>query len=517
MNVGLATTRSARRYGDRLAVFDGERSLTWRELDARSNRLANLLREGLALARGARVALLAPNRLEVAEVLAGIAKAGMVYVGLNFRMSASDLGHVMENAEPELLIVSGDLRELADQVAGPRGIAVLDLDEAGDHGYAARRDAADDAPPASLHEVRPEDDFCIVYTSGTTGTPKGVWFDHGRVLQHATVACLEYELDADSRYLIAIPHNSSVNITLVPCMTIGAAVGFLDTRGFDPAVFADAVEDHGVTHSYLVPTQLYRLLDQLPADTTKLRSIVTLGYGAAPMSPDRAGELVERFGPVFNQLYGMAEVASIGTMLRKQDHVRALDGRPELLRSAGQPSYVMDVRVVDDDGNDVATGERGEVIFAAPYMMKGYYRDPERTAGTLVDGWIHSGDIAEVDEDGYLYVVDRKKDLIIRGGYNLSPTEVEAALLRHPAVLEAGVIGVPDPEWGEAVCAVVAARAGAEPTADELIAWCRETEGLPTLKTPERVEFVDSLPKNAVGKIDKVALREDHWTGERKV
>ncbi len=515
MNVGLTVTRSARRYADRVAVFDEAGDLTWADLDRRSNQVADLLaRRGAA--RGDRVALLAPNRREVCEVLAGIAKAGMVYVGLNFRMGAVDLGHVLDNAEPTALIVSGDLRDLAAEVAGPRGIPLLDLDDDGPGGYAAAlADAAADQP-ATLHEIRPDDDFCIVYTSGTTGTPKGVWFDHGRVLQHAAVACLEYEIGHTSRYLVAIPHNSSVNITLVPCARVGAAVGVLDSRGFDPRTFVEAVESHRATHTYLVPTQLYRLLDAVPERTGALDSLETLGYGAAPMSPDKARALVERFGPIFIQLYGMAEVASIGTMLRKADHVAALAGRPELLGSAGQPSYLMDVRVVDDDGRDVAVGERGEVLFAAPYVMKGYYRDPERTARTLVDGWVRSGDVAVVDADGFIHIVDRVKDLIIRGGHNLSPTEVEAVLHRHPDVLEVAVIGVPDEEWGEAVHAVVARTPGGAVTGDALREWCRG-QGLSTLKVPEAVTFVDSLPKNAVGKVDKATLRAARWTGDRRV
>lgn len=517
MNVGLSVTRSARRYRDRLAVFEGERTLSWIDLDRRSNQVGNFLRDGLELARGDRVALLAPNRLEVAEVLAGVAKAGLTYVGLNFRLGASELGHIMDNAEPRVVLVAGELRALAEEVAGARDIVIVDLDDEGPHGYAALLAGACTDAPDDLHHVRPEDDFCIVYTSGTTGTPKGVWFDHARVLQHATVASLEYEIDADSRYLVAIPHNSSVNITFVPCMTMGAAIGFVDSRGFDPIAYGDQVSRSRATHSYLVPTQLYRLLDQLPAGTGALDSIVTLGYGAAPMSPDKAGHLVERFGPVFNQLYGMAEVASIGTMLRKQDHVEALAGKRHLLASAGQPSYAIDVRVVDDDGHDVARGERGEVVFASPYMMKGYFRDPERTKQTLIDGWIHSGDIAEVDDEGYLYIVDRKKDLIIRGGYNISPTEVEAVLHRHPAVLEVGVIGIPDEEWGETILAVVAVTDATQVDADDLVRWCRDEGSLTTVKLPARVEFVDSLPKNAVGKVAKNALRDRYWSADRRV
>ncbi|MEJ8568585.1 class I adenylate-forming enzyme family protein [Elongatibacter sediminis] len=509
MNIGLATTRSARRYPDRLAAFDHERELLWRDLDARSNRLANVLHSGLQLDKGDRVALWAPNRLEVPEVLAGVAKAGLVYVGLNFRMSDTDFAHVFENAQPRVLIVAGEYRERAEHLISGQDIRLIDLDDASSSGYESLLADAASLAPATLHQVRPEDDFCIVYTSGTTGTPKGVWFDHGRVLQHATVAALEYEIDRETRYLTAIPHNSSVHITMAPCMTMGGAMGFFDSRRFDAEVYVREVARTAATHSYLVPTQLYRLLETAPGQDS-LASMNTLGYGAAPMSPDKAALLVERFGPIFNQLYGMAEIASIGTMLRKDDHVTALDGRPELLRSVGQPSYAIDVRVVDPAGNDVDKGERGEVIFSAPYMMKGYYRDADRTARTLIDGWIHSGDVARVDDDGFIYIVDRIKDLIIRGGYNIAPAEIEAALHQHPDVLEVGVIGVPDEQWGESILAVVALKPGAASDATTMIDWCRNESSLSTVKLPGNIEFVPSLPKNAVGKIAKNELRRNY-------
>jgi acyl-CoA synthetase (AMP-forming)/AMP-acid ligase II len=337
------------------------------------------------------------------------------------------------------------------------------------------------------------------------------------VLQHATVACLEYGIERHSRYLIQIPHNSSVNITIVPCLLVGAALGFRDSRAFDPVAFARAVEHEGITHSFLVPTQLMRLLDRLPkASDHQLGGLITLGYGSSPISPERLADLVDRFGPIFNQLYGMAEIASIGTILRKEDHVAGLDGRPELLASCGQPSYAVDVRVVDAEGIDVAPGERGEVVFGGPHVMKGYYRDPERTAEVLVDGWMHSGDIAEVSDDGFIFIVDRMKNLIIRGGLNIAPTEIENVLYRHEAVLEASVVGVPDPEWGEAIVAVVALKDGATVEPEALRTHCRMSE-LTSIKIPERVEIIDSLPKNAVGKIAKNEIRDRFWGEGRRV
>jgi len=515
MTVGLATGRNRLRDPLGLAVFDGARTLTHTELDVRSNQLANLLLDRYELEHGAKVALMAPNRLEVVEVLAGTAKAGGVYVGLNFRMGESELRSIFTTVGPRLIITAGEYREISELLGAEFGIPVIDLDDDGANGYAAQLQGAATTESPVLHRIDVEDDFCIVPTSGTTGLPKGVEFSHRASLTHGALTIIEYEITPNTRYVIQIPHNSSVNITIVPCLMAGAAVGFLDSRGFAPDGFVSEVEARRITHSFLVPTQLMRVLAD-PPDPTRLASLETLGYGSSPISPDRLGSLIELFGPKFIQLYGMAEIASIGTLLRKQDHVDALGAHPELLASAGSPSLLMDVRVVDDNVNDVGERARGEVIFNGPYKMRAYYNDPARTAETLINGWIHSGDIGEWDERGYLYIVDRKKNLIIRGGLNIIPTEIENVIYRHDGVLETAVIGVPDEEWGEAILAVVAPKPGVELTQAEILALCADSE-LTSIKRPERVEFVESLPKNAVGKIEKRTLRDMYWTGSRKV
>jgi acyl-CoA synthetase (AMP-forming)/AMP-acid ligase II len=212
----------------------------------------------------------------------------------------------------------------------------------------------------------------------------------------------------------------------------------------------------------------------------------------------------------------MAEIASIGTLLRKEDHRLALSTQPQLLTSCGRVSYGENVRVVDGQGNDVPTGETGEIVFRGPHTMRGYFREPDRTEKVLIDDWMHSGDVGRVDADGYFYIVDRIKDLIIRGGYNLAPSEVERVLYSHPAVLDAAVIGVPDEKWGEAVLAVVSFHPGTRASPEELVALCKASQ-LSSIKQPERIEIVDAVPKNTIGKIDKKALREKYWTGERKV
>jgi len=505
MDVGVAILAHARNRPRSVATFDRDRSLTYAELDERTNRLANTLHARFGVTPGDRVAVLMGNRLEVAEALGGCAKAGAVYCGLNFRMSLDEYRAIFGNAGARVLITEAPFQEMAATLAAEFDLAVIDVDDPGESGW-GMLGAASPAPPSTVHSRRPDDEFCIVYTSGTTGAPKGILFDARAVSTHAMVASLEYGMSAQSRWLTTIPHNSSVQITLAPSFFMGGAVGFLDARGFDPHRFAAEVTARQATHTYLVPTMLYRVLEA-GIEASSLASLQSIGYGAAPIAHDRVGELVDRFGPVFSQLYGMAEIASIGTMLRQSDHKRIAEGATRLAASAGRPSYLVDLRVVDDDGNDCAPGQRGEVLFHTPYAMRCYHRDPERTAQTLVDGWVRSGDIGQWDDEGYLYIVDRKKDLIIRGGYNITPSEIENVLYRHPAVIEAAVVGLPDPEWGEAVVAAVALRAGASVEPDELRTWCREA-GLPSIKVPERVLQFDALPKNAVGKIAKRSIIE---------
>ena len=506
MNLGICIARNARENPSGTAVFEGDRALTHAALDDRTSRLANALKERLGVERGDRVVLLVHNRTEVVEVLGGCAKAGAVYVGLNFRLKEPEYHDVLDNADPRVLITQPEYAELASRLAEQRDLQVILLDDDTPHGYEQVLAGASAEPPPSLHAVRPEDDFAIVYTSGTTGRPKGVHFDVRSVIQHATVVALEYTLTPASRWLMALPHNSCVNITLVPLLVMGGAVGFFEMRGFDAQMFASEVRRHRATHTYLVPTMLFRVLEA-DIGPEEIPTLETIGYGAAPTPPERIRELLERFGPRFIQLYGMAEVASVCTMLRKEDHGRALNGHEQLLRSAGRASWTQDVRVVDDVGNDLPAGHRGEIIFGSPYTMKGYFRDPDRTAEALIDGWMHSGDIGMFDEQGYLYVVDRKKDLIISGGLNIVPSEIEAALYSHAGVLEASVFGIPDPEWGEKVTAAVAVKAGSTVDAAELRSHC-QAAGLSSIMVPERIEILEALPKNAVGKLDKCALRD---------
>ncbi|MHB8794314.1 MAG: class I adenylate-forming enzyme family protein [Candidatus Nanopelagicales bacterium] len=503
VNIGELVRQGSVRHGGRLAVTDDAGvSRTYLQLHQESDRIAKMLIGTYGIRRDDRVAVLLPNRTEVVDYMIGCSKSAGIYVGLNFRLDLDELRRVFQNAEPRVLVVGASHQEIAEVLAAEFDLAVVNIDDP-----EGESPGADEAVPEPLPQVSADDDFCIVYSSGTTGLPKGIVFPHRPVLIHAAVACMEFELDASSVYAVAIPHNSSINITLVPCLMVGARIHMLESRGFDPRRWYRSVSELSASHSYLVPTQVYRVLNEPPEDG-ELESIKMLGYGAAPTAKDKVEELADLMGPRVCQLYGMAEIASIATMLRKDEHQRAEHGGKSPTASVGQPSFLVDLKVVDDAGNEVANGDRGEVIFTSPYVMREYFRDPERTAQAIRDGWVYSGDIGLLDEAGFLHIVDRKKDLIIRGGHNVASSEIEAVLYRHPAILEVAVFGIPDEQWGESIIGCVTLREVGQATGPEILEWFIAESNMGTIKTPSAIHIIDEMPKNAIGKIAKNELRQ---------
>ena len=356
-------------------------------------------------------------------------------------------------------------------------------------------------------DVSAADDFFICYTSGATGDSKGVLHQHRQSIAHAPVVNLSYGLDASSKLLLVYPHNSiaSINMFYVPAWLCGASVVLTDQRHFSAERWLELVQREKVTHCHLVPTMLFRILETARLKSTDCSSLRTIGYGSAPMPTERVERLMEAFGNILIQGYGMTEVSSIAAILDKKDHLDAILHHRERLNACGRAAFGCELRVVDDDGRDVATGAVGEIVFRGAQLMSGYWNDPEKTAETIKGGWLYSGDMARLDADGYIYIVDRKKDLIISGGANISSREVEEALYWHPSVREAGVIGTADEEWGERPHAFISLFSGATATAEELIAFCRER--IAHYKCPAGIDIIDELPKNAVGKILKTELR----------
>ena len=282
-------------------------------------------------------------------------------------------------------------------------------------------------------------------------------------------------------------------------------------KGFDPDTLLATIERERINFTLLVPTMIYVLLDHPRLDAADLSSLELLLYGASPMSPARLTEGLARIGPVFSQLYGQTECYPV-SVLRKADHDAK---RPELFESCGFPIAACDVRILDDDDREVTMGQPGEICVCGPHVMAEYWQRPDETAATLRNGWLHTGDIARADERGYLFILDRKKDMIVSGGFNIYPREVEDVLSAHAGVAMVAVIGVPDAKWGEAVTALVVPRAGARPDPDELIALVKARKG--SAHAPKHIEVVDALPTTAVGKVDKKALRARFWAGQKRM
>ncbi len=502
MNIGISVGHHARRHPAHRAVEeDGGRSLTYADLETRSNRLAHYLTEVAGVRAGDRVGYLLYNRLEVVELLVACAKLGVIAAPMNFRLTEPDLRAIFGNAGVRLVVTQQDFADLVRALAAELGFGVLLADEE----YVQATSSGSATPPASLLNTASSADALIQYTSGTTGRPKGATFTHDAVLMHAANVALEYAIDPSSRVLLSIPHNSATNIQTIPALYVGATLVLGDVRAFDGEAWLERVNRLGVTHSQVVPTMLYRVLEVARQSGQAISTMRRLGYGSAPIPPERVRDLVEVFGNIFIQLYGMIEVGAIGTMLRPEDHARALGGEPGLLASIGQPSYGIDVRVAAPSGDLLDFNGRGEVVFKGPYVMRGYWNEPELTKQAIRDGWMHSGDVAEI-RDGWFHLVDRIKDIIIRGGQNIASKEVEEALYHHPAVMEAAVIGVPSAEWGEDIVAVVVLRPGEQASAEQIRAAALAS-GLTRFKCPVRIDFEPELPRNAIGKIQKQKLR----------
>ncbi len=511
MHYGTFVTRHATRYPDRIAVLSEGRSVSYAELDDRSGRLARALR-GLGLAAGDRIALITDNRWECVEVMIAAPKAALVFVPLDFRLDDAAAAHLLRHSGARAAMVGGSHREQSARLAA-RGTPIefwIHLDGApsgpgsGQLGYGELLAGAGDG--GELPAAPDDAGFCILYTSGTTGVPKGVYFTHQQTMDNAMAVLVEYGVDAASRYLVSYPHNSagSVNHVIGPVLMAGGALVIDDVRNFDAARYFATVERYRVTHSQLVPTMVFRLL--AAATSCDLSSLTTVGYASAPIPAPRVREMIDRFGPIFIQAFGMTETCSVATVLGKADHQVAGTGREALLASCGRASYGVEVAVVDDDDRPVAPGTLGEVIMRGRWLFECYWDDPELTAATKRGGWLHSGDVGYLDGEGYLYLVDRKKDLLIIGGANIASKEIEDALYQIPGLLEAAVIGVPDEEWGERPHAFLVAVPGRELDPAAVHAHCRDR--LATIKRPVAVTILDAMPKTSTGKISKPQLRQ---------
>lgn len=514
MNIAEWIRRNAAWFPDKTAYIDDDRRLTFKEFHVRASRQVNAL-AGMGVGRGDRVAVMLNNGIEAVEAFGAAALGAFVHVPINFRNAQNEVEYILRDSGAKVLIVDASIVATLDETALHAICQLVVVTPGRQESHYERWLSA--ATECAHHvDVRGSDDLLIAYTSGTTGEPKGALFQHQQCVYHAPVSVLSYEIDSDSRLLVVYPHNSiaSINVSYVPAMSVAATVVLCDVRQFSAQRWLDLVQSHQITHCALVPTMLFRILEHPRLREFDLSCLKTLGYGSAPMPRERVERLAEVFGDILVQGYGMTEVACLATFLTKRDHAEALARNPKRIESCGRPLYACEVRLLDDDGEEVPQGKIGEISFRGPQVMSSYWNAVERTAEVFIDGWLRSGDMAYADEEGFLYIVDRKKDLIISGGANIASREVEEVLYLHPAVREAAVVGRPDDEWGERVHAFVALHEGMRADERELIEFTRCR--LARYKCPDRIEFLPELPKNALGKFLKSSLRKPLWAERQR-
>lgn len=518
MHIAEGLKHAKKVAGNHEAVVCGETRYTWEEFDQRTDALARGL-ASLGVQRGDRVAVLMLNCHRYLELYYACARMGAAIVPLNIRLARPEIIFILNDSEAKGLVVDKTFASYitgrdtvpfletviySGEVTPPDMINFEDVLAAGSHMQETVDQEMDDDDLAGLY-----------YTGGTTGRAKGVMLSHKNIVSNAINVLAATGYNQRDTWLHAAPmfHLADVGSTFALTM-VGARHVLIPM--FNPVQVLEAIQNEKVTCTILVPTMVNAVLNHPDVDKYDLSSLKRLVYGASPMPLELLKKGLRKWGQIFTQGYGMTETAPLLTALDTWEHI--VDGTPQEVRrlnSVGKESLGIEVRVVNAEGDDVQPGEIGEIIARGPNVMLGYWRMPEATAAAIVDDWMHTGDLATVDEENYIYIVDRSKDMIITGGENVYSVEVENALYTHPAVLECAVIGIPHDVWGEAVHAVVVCKPGMNAGEEELIAHARTQ--IAGYKVPRSIEFrPEALPKSGAGKILKRDLREKYWAGKSK-
>ena len=485
-------------------TMDG-RTLTYFDVQRLSWRVARALdRSGVG--PGDKVAILSANDPDAFSCVFGISRAGAVWCPVNPRNEAAENRDLLDYFDCTCLIFQAAFAPLVAKIRPdlPRLTTLVCLD--GEPSGATPFDLWIGSEPAEPWQAEPADDvIMLVGTGGTTGRPKGVMLTGRNIETMAALTLMSYPFRPRPRYLALAPLTHAAGVLCFPVMTLGGEIVIMPKP--DLTDFLALIENSKITHTFLPPTLIYMLLDHPGLAGTDLTSLQCLWYGAAPMSATRLEEALTRIGPVLGQLFGQSEAPMMISTLAPADHFRD-DGSlaTERLSSAGRPTPLTTVAVMDDEGHLLGRGERGEIVIRGSLVMAGYYKNPQASAEAARYGWHHTGDIGYLDDDGYLFIVDRAKDMIITGGFNVYSAEVEQALMRHPALADSAVVGLPDEKWGERVCAVVQLRPGHDADVAEILAFVKSALG--SVKTPKSLEIWSDLPRSKVGKVLKKQVRE---------
>ena len=517
MLIGDMLTRAARCYPDKEAVVFEETRLTYAEFNERTNRLSNALLD-LGVKRGERVVVICHNSNHYAEAVFAIAKIGAVSTNLNWRLSPKELAFLLDDSEANIVFFSKRFEYLYEPMVKelPKKLKYIAVDGKSDDSMLDYEELIAKYPSNEPEvDIDFEDVVLQLYTSGTTGRPKGVMLTHKNMYSNAISTILEMELTRDFNVLGLLPIFHIAVFVLLNLVLVGAKVTFV--HSFDPAEIMALIEKEKVTAVGFTPIIFKFLLDHPELEKFDLSSLKQVIYATAPMPVDLLRRSMDKFQCDFIQFFGMTETSPTLTMLVPEDHI--LEG-PEYkvrrLASAGRATINVEVKVVDGNGEECPPGVTGEIIGRGDNVMKGYHKMPKETKDVIRDGWYYTGDMGYFDEYGYLYIADRKKDMVISGGENIYPREVEEAILLLDGVAEVAVIGVPDDAWGEAVKAIVVPATGSELTDEMVIEHCKSH--IASYKKPKSVEFMEMLPRSALGKVLKHELRAPYWEGkERKV
>jgi fatty-acyl-CoA synthase len=526
--VGIETlqgymNKALKRFEEHPAItfLPTNQTLTYRELRKGVDKVASYL-VNLGVKKGSHVAYLIPNSMEFVLFSQAVSRCGATSIPMGVKLGIREVDFILNHAEPDFVIMATEqhietvLKYINDKKEQQKTVKVIGLE-----GFNLqfpeefitfnKQDLDEVENVSSFPVVSPDDISSISYTGGTTGMPKGVMHSQGGKGAALIASFIEFPMDDRDKVLLTTPLQHSAGSLMLRALAGGAHV-HIDT--FKPDTFIKTVQDKRITVTFTVPTIIYRIIDAAKKTEYDVSSLRSIHYGSSPISSERLKEAIELFGPVFVQQYGATEANVLITRMHKFDHVRALETGAKFIQSCGKPCLMTQIRIVDENGREVKPYEKGEIILKSPYLMEGYYKRPDLTVEALKDGWFHTGDIGQFDDEGFLYIVDRKKDMIITGGMNVYSVEVEKVVNQHPAVVMSACIGVPDPDWGELVSVFVVPQAGVKCSEEEIIQFCKERTS--SYMVPKKVYFKDNLPLTQVGKIDKKELKKDFWKDKER-
>jgi long-chain acyl-CoA synthetase len=505
--------RNAILYPDSEAFVYGSERVSFKRFNERVNRLIHGL-QTLGIQKGEVIGILSWNRLEYPEAFGAAMKGGFILAHFNPRLQAEELIHIINDSEARVVFLGPEFVEIVDRIHKRLSKAELFLTFGNAEGrmiaYREVLESHSDEEPEPV--VKEEDPFTIFYTSGTTGVPRGGIYTHKQKMENTSMKALDIGVEFGDRHLVVLPmFHIGGDSHIWPFFLMGGCNVIMPRPSFDPAEALQMIAEEQITDVHIVPTQLISLLNLPDIEQYDLHCLKRIWYAASPMPTEVLKRGLSVFGPVFMQGYGQTESGPDVTFLNKASHRDAIGSAEaqSVLASCGQPCIRVHVRIVDEAGRDVEAGKIGEIIVESKRIMTEYWRKPDETKETIRDGWLYTGDMGYYDEKGFIYIADRKKDMIITGGENVYPKQVEDVLYRHPAVKEAAVIGVPDPYWVERVHALVVLKENAQAAEEDIISFCREC--IAHYKAPKSVELVESLPKNPQGKILKREIRSKYW------